>query len=571
MSVVPGFGLRRCAALPRRFRALCFIACAACYSTETLPRTEVLLQVDADEEVRARAQRLTIELRSGAANAATLSDVDPEVFDLKAPSFHWPASLALVAKPTHEDHVFEATLLVEANDMPLARARVRSAFLKDKTLLLTTSLFGACIDKFDCSDDQTCVAEAGAAKCVTAQVDAALLPAFVPGANAGAGGGAAGSGEVDAGHALEAGSSGAPMRDAGGPNHPDKDAAAAALDASTTTSPDAAQLRPDAGQAGEAGGGGAGGGAAPSCTPSTEQCWNGLDDDCNGMTDCADPACAVPAVCAPASALSGVMVAATDSCPTGFAGGETLLYQGLNDPGCSGCSCTAGTTQCTGRVYYYATTSACSADVAPYSGGTLLTPVPSYTCGAAPIGDSQSMDTPVAWRVTMTASPDTCTPSGSAQPLPPTWSTRMKLCAASSTGGGCQQGFSCVPRVIGAKTCGEKSQSGICPTSAAAETWQRSYSDNRSCGNCGCSASGGSCSNVQVQLGHDWGCGTIDGSLYGGQKSCSISTYSPPAILSGLPLNPTCTSSAAENGSVLAAAPIDLCCTTSGTAVVDTL
>jgi hypothetical protein len=145
----------------------------------------------------------------------------------------------------------------------------------------------------------------------------------------------------------------------------------------------------------------------------------------------------------------------------------------------------------------------------------------------------------------------------------------MKLCASSSTGGGCQQGFACVPSATGHKICGEKSAAGVCPASGAPETWQRSYSDNRSCGSCGCNASGGSCGGVVVQLGHDWGCGLIDGSLAGGQKSCSISTYSPPAILSGLPINPMCTSSAPENGSVVPAAPIDLCCTNGATVAID--
>src|SRR5687767_4207644 len=38
--------------------------------------------------------------------------------------------------------------------------------------------------------------------------------------------------------------------------------------------------------------GGTGGEAGAACVPRPEICGNGLDDDCNGKIDCADPACA---------------------------------------------------------------------------------------------------------------------------------------------------------------------------------------------------------------------------------------------------------------------------------------
>jgi hypothetical protein len=143
-----------------------------------------------------------------------------------------------------------------------------------------------------------------------------------------------------------------------------------------------------------------------------------------------------------------------------------------------------------------------------------------------------------------------------------------KLCTASSVGGGCQQGFMCVPRMSGAKLCGEKSNSGICPSSSIPETWQRGVNDRRSCGGCSCSALGGDCNSVTVQLGHDWSCNQIDSSLHGGEKSCGVSTYMPPAILAGLPTDPTCNATAPENGTLTASAPLDLCCSGTGPIVV---
>jgi hypothetical protein len=517
------------------------LSVCACQSSDTLPRTEILLQVDADSEVRAQAQRLTVALASGGASAETLTETDPEVFDLTAPDFHWPASLALVAKAGHENHVFEATITAEADGSPLARGRVRSAFLKGQTLLLTTSLFGACIGMFDCQADETCVSKAGKAMCVSAVVDEMSLPVFVPGADAG--GDAADSGVADAGHPPVS------MMDSGNP--PEKDAAV--HDSGSTS--DAGTHPPSDSGASSDGAVEAGG-----CVPTSQElCFNGVDDDCNGKTDCADSACMAGAMCAPAASTLGVLVSSGDPCPSGYGQGELLLHQGLTDNGCSGCSCQSTPTTCSPHVYYYATTSACTGDVAPYSGGTLLNPIPSYTCSSSPIGDAQSMDTPVAWRVTMGVSPSACTASGAASALPPAWSTTMKLCTRTTSGGGCSSGFACVPKVAGAKTCSEKA-GAVCPTTTNQETWQRGFSDNRSCGGCACTAAGGNCSSVAVQLGHDWGCGTIDGSLHGGEKSCSISTYAPPAILSGLPTNPTCSVGAPVNGTLTATQPLDLCC-----------
>lgn len=118
-----------------------------------------------------------------------------------------------------------------------------------------------------------------------------------------------------------------------------------------------------------------------------------------------------------------------------------------------------------------------------------------------------------------------------------------------------------------AKICGAKSPDNACPSGSSEESWQRGFDDHRSCSGCSCTAAGGDCDNVWVKLGHDWSCGTIDGMLHDGQKSCSISTYAPPAIMSGTPTDPTCTSSAAESGSVTMNGALDLCCS-SGSGVV---
>jgi hypothetical protein len=521
--------------------SLALVLQTSCKADETTARTEVLLQVDGDRQIRLESERMTLEISSGAPGSATLGSAEPEVFDLTAEEFRWPASLALVAKAGHETHVFQVTITVEKGGEPLARGRVRSAFLKEQTLLLKTSLFSECIGKLDCGDGQTCVGANGNPECVSAAIEASELPAYDPtvgvpmaGTAAHGGGGGGSGGEPDAGGVIDSGA----------------DANAVEMDAAAGTD----------GGPGSAGEGGSDSGMPPACVShGVEQCSNGIDDDCNGEIDCADAACG-SMTCAPAGSSTGVLVPSGESCPAGFQQSETTIYQGLTDQGCSGCSCTTTATQCVPHVYYYSSTSACTADsVKPYTGGTLITKLITETCSSEPIGDSQGMGTPVAWRATMSAYPGTCDASGSATPLPPVWATTMKLCTTNKRGGGCGAGFACVPKVSGKKYCSQPSAAS-CPAATTQQTWQRGFSDNRSCGLCGCEASGGDCSNVVVRLGHDWSCGSIDGELHGGEKSCSISTYAPPAWMAGTPTNPTCSSSAAVNGSLTATSPLNLCC-----------
>ncbi|HKP64155.1 MAG TPA: hypothetical protein VJV78_45780 [Polyangiales bacterium] len=529
---------------------LAIIFSTGCSSTKTTPRTEVLLQVDADRQIRLESERMTLEISSGAPGTAMLGREEPEVFDLTSEEFRWPASLALIAKPGHEAHAFEVTITVEKGGEALARGRVRSAFLKQQTLLLKTSLFSECIGKLDCGDNQTCVGMNGSPECVDATVLASELPSFDPdqglpqggdAADGGGGRGGSGGAESDSGPATDSGADGSTS---------DSDAA---------TAGDGGAGNGGAGSGG-AGQGGAGSDAGPSCvSKGAEQCSNGLDDDCNGDTDCADAACSAM-TCAPAGSVTGLLVPSAESCPAGFQASQTTIYQGLTDQGCSGCSCSTTATQCVPHVYYYSTTTACTNDlVKPYTGGTLINKSITETCSSEPIGDDQGMGTPVAWRVTMSTYPGTCSASGSATPLPPVWATTMKLCTTNTRGGGCDSGFVCVPKVSGKKYCSQPSAAS-CPSNTTQQTWQRGFSDNRSCGLCGCMANGGNCNNVVVRLGHDWGCGTVDGELHGGEKSCSISTYSPPAWMAGSPTNPTCSSSAAVNGSLTATSPLDLCC-----------
>jgi hypothetical protein len=120
-------------------------------------------------------------------------------------------------------------------------------------------------------------------------------------------------------------------------------------------------------------------------------------------------------------------------------------------------------------------------------------------------------------------------------------------------------GYACVPKPATGQLCMQR-EVAACPAATTMQTWQREFADDRRCGVCGCTAEGGSCSDIVVSLGHDWSCGSTDSSLHDAEKACVISTYAPPASFDGLPKNPTCAAAAPLTGSVKPSMPLDLCC-----------
>ncbi len=76
--------------------------------------------------------------------------------------------------------------------------------------------------------------------------------------------------------------------------------------------------------------------------PVTEVCGNGIDDDCDGLTDCQDPDCATDAACQP-DCQSG----AIQPCYTGPAGTSGV---GVCKPGTQSCDASGKWGACTGQV-----------------------------------------------------------------------------------------------------------------------------------------------------------------------------------------------------------------------------
>jgi hypothetical protein len=247
------------------------------------------------------------------------------------------------------------------------------------------------------------------------------------------------------------------------------------------------------GGAGTGGTGTGGAGGAACVFKSAEDCFNGIDDDCNGKTDCEDPACTPTTECvaAPGTTFQAGVEAATaaTTCPSNFTGGETALNEGLNIPAatsCTGCSCTASTS-CSISLYSYATAAACSADTGS-TGGTLVGTVTSSAMCVEPSGTILS--TAPGYRVgNLTQSDSACTASGTPAIPATSWTTQKKFCAANRVGAGCSPGYVCAPKLAQLTDhCVRADGNLACPAgySAQTDTWYKGMSDSRACAACGC-------------------------------------------------------------------------------------
>lgn len=311
-------------------------------------------------------------------------------------------------------------------------------------------------------------------------------------------------------------------------------------------------------------GGGAGGtqntnddsGVSTQCDPNDdEDCFNGVDDDCNQLADCADPACS-EAVCAPAADVPGVLVEIGEECPPGYREEEIELHQRLSGGGCTGCSCTSTPTECTASVYIYQNDGDCAADTGPtFTGGTFVGDV-TEQCPSSPLEQGNWP----GWRVgaiTTVGQTGRCVPQGTAAPEPATWAVDGKFCVASRAGVGCQFGYACLPATDVGTPCGETED--VCPGSLTEQTWHEDFDDTRTCGTCACDGDG-DCDGAIVEMGSDWACLDTGANLRSGEKLCANTPYSPPARIVGSIQQPSCDASVTTSGAVVATGEHTLCC-----------
>ena len=235
------------------------------------------------------------------------------------------------------------------------------------------------------------------------------------------------------------------------------------------------------------------------CVPTTENCFNGIDDDCDGLVDCADPDCtggaSPPATCVPdpGSFTAGVTVASAIACP-GTWPSPGPINAGINSTcdgtGCSGCSLIsdwAQTDDCYVVVYDWGATMCLGG-----SGTEVRTS-----------GVCRTFDTPAAagnyHSVIDPYYEGFCSGvGGTATKVTPTWTTSEQFCSGGLVGGGCTPGSICVP--AGPNHCVMKSGSQLtCPANYVlrATRYYTGFDDSgRTCA-CACNRSGtGTCSGT---------------------------------------------------------------------------
>lgn len=299
-------------------------------------------------------------------------------------------------------------------------------------------------------------------------------------------------------------------------------------------------------------------GAGAGAGGSGEACFDGVDNDGDGDADCADADCEAGAVCvaSPEGVAIGVLVAEAEACPEGFVE-ETVLHRGIKDAGCEGCNCTADPVSCSADVYYYDTEQSCLDDfnnmAGTYAGEYGFTcdgNNPIYPAAGGTVGGLRAGN----YKVT-----ESCTPGGAGTPAPPGWDDSRKFCRATRLGAGCDAGEACVARQAPAAQCALAEGGAACEGyPVTQDDWYTGSDDARQCAACECTASGGSCEGVFVQIGSDYSC--INNAVISqNEKSCE-SVYAPPVGLVGNPVASTCTALGAATGTLTPTGQSTLCC-----------
>jgi hypothetical protein len=138
----------------------------------TAPRTEVLIEVTAEPEVRARTSLVRIIVEAG----PTLGDLEVRYSDLLEPQ--WPLVIALVPEGGDAQRSFRVEVVAMEGTTEIVRARVVSGFVAERTKLLPLVLEDACIGpgSLTCGHLETC----RDGTCADAVVDPTTLEDYEP-------------------------------------------------------------------------------------------------------------------------------------------------------------------------------------------------------------------------------------------------------------------------------------------------------------------------------------------------------------------------------------------------------
>ena len=241
-----------------------------------------------------------------------------------------------------------------------------------------------------------------------------------------------------------------------------------------------------------------------------EDCTNGVDDDCNGLIDCADPQCSsyecVPVVPAtwtgPVQLWTGAFGSTAPACPVNYLDALDLHAGPTGADDACACTCSAAGQTCSVIGTFYSDQACTAADLcsATQVSGT-CTSAPMGTCGPGGSFNVGGGAAPIP-------SGGSCTPHVTTTPGPaPGWTTSARLCAwsgATDSPGGCSaSGTQCLlgPSAgFGATACVYQTGDVMsCPGAYPNKNlFYTNEADSRGCGSCTCATAptGGSCSGT---------------------------------------------------------------------------
>lgn len=152
-------------------RALVTLALFATVGCVTrVPRTEVVVEIDAESSVIADATSIHVAVLGGARDGV----LSPQAEQDLGGTIPWPVTVALVPANADPDRVFmvEGTA-TDATGATLGIVRARSSYVAGRTLTLRLTLEDCCRTiATTCAEDQTCRSCA----CVSAEVPPSSLP-----------------------------------------------------------------------------------------------------------------------------------------------------------------------------------------------------------------------------------------------------------------------------------------------------------------------------------------------------------------------------------------------------------
>ncbi|AKT39878.1 hypothetical protein [Chondromyces crocatus] len=350
--------------------------------------------------------------------------------------------------------------------------------------------------------------------------------------------------------------------------------------------------------------GASGGGTNPTTGSHSEDCTNGVDDDNDGLADCADPKC-VEVSCVPTVptgwtgyvALYDGAPAGDPGCPSNFPGQAYVGTDGITAPAavcqCS-CSAPSWTPGCAAlETITISTGDAPCADEAYCIGAVTVPPGWNGTCfnetgfsgGQLTCGPNTnqtcSMATGDPCSVSVRATAIAATGSGTCQPQlapvnrpDPLWDRLGRACGdAPVTGAGCNIGQACMPRPEApyeSGLCISQEGNVACPPGAFTQkhVFYGSVEDTRGCADdcaCGPGANGTCPATVSIYSDQTLGvCSTVVASFTAG--TC-MNVANNPAIRGrtvsapGAPTGGSCTSTGGTpTGTAQPINPTTFCC-----------